>query len=153
MYQRESLMSQTPEQGKNKDGKMKEPKIECTLILEKNKAKVGEFFAAEVIIKNISKEDFVIDYIAMPFYHLDLLILDPAGKKIPSRPYRNIFSIIDEGQLTLRPDESYRAKVDIFATSDDASWETLGTYKIIAVYEYKKEKAVSKQVELTLMPR
>ena len=136
------------------DAKVPEPRMECTLTLEKNKAKAGEFSVpATVEIKNVSKENLVIDYMTLPFYHLDLLILDPTGKKISDSPYRKNFSLADQLQITLRPGESYRGTVDIFGNSDKASWQAPGTYKISAIYEYLKERAVSKQVELTLTPK
>jgi len=145
------LFSQTPKAAEKKEAQKKEVKMECKLNLKKYAGEIGESIAGEVEIKNTSKEDINIDYLTLPWHHLDLLVIDPKGKKISFQHYGDNFTgVLNEYRLTLRPGESYKGSIFIRGNSKDSDWTTPGVYKITAIYEYKNIKAVSKQVELTL---
>ncbi len=130
--------------------------MECNLILPKKTVNIGELVLAKVEIKNISKQDLNIIYNTDPLEYLDLEVIDPTGKKISTDGYGGRFSpftFSPEQKLTLRAGETYRGKVSIYGNSKESDRTKAGVYKIIAIYEYKKEKAISKQVELTVMPK
>ena len=129
-------------------------KMECKLILSKDTAKIAENVPAEVELKNITKEDLVIEYSAHPFEYLDLRVVDPDGKKISNRAYGGAFSPFPTKQkLKLGAGECYRFTVRIDANSNQSDWTKPGVYKITAVYGYKKETITSKEMTLTLTPK
>ena len=128
--------------------------MECKLILEKGIGVIGELIPAKVEIKNTSKQNIVIDYNISPWLHLDLVVIDPKGKKISSCFYGdNYKGFPAEGRITLRHGETHSAIVAIQGNSDANDWTTPGSYKITAIFEYKGNRAVSKQVELKLTPK
>ena len=106
-------------------------------------------------LKNDSRDKLFFIYNSSFLEHLDLEILDPNGKRISKR-YGGVFP-----PCTLLPEQVYsfssgamvRTGVSIFAACDEKDRQTPGLYKITATYEYQNEKAVSNQVELTLMAK
>ena len=66
-------------------------KMECGFSVDMKTATVGEAVAGHVELKNVSKKDITIVYNTDPFEHLDLVVLDPSGKKISSK-YGGLFS-------------------------------------------------------------
>ncbi len=129
--------------------------MECKLILSKNTLKANEGILAvvdaEVEIKNISKQNLIIEYRGGPFEYLVLLIIDPDGKKISDGTLAGHYSpFATKQKLKLGPGETYRHTVPITGNSDERDWKKPGVYKITAIYEYKKEKATSKEMNLMI---
>lgn len=131
----------------------KERKMECNLLLLTKAVAPNEMARAEVELKNVSQHDIILKYSTHIFEFLDLEVLDPTGKKISKVPYGGLFSPSapgSESTLTLRPGASYRETVLVFATCDDNDHQAAGVYKVKATYQHDNQKAISKQVELTV---
>jgi hypothetical protein len=131
----------------------KDAKMECKLIVKKTKLTVGEYPRAEVEIKNTSKQNLVITFNTHVLEFLDLEIANSAGKKISVGKYGGRFSPYSpepHKQMILRPGEAHRAPVGVFGNMKKSDRTTPGVYRIIAIYEYDKVRAVADPVELTI---
>src|SRR4051794_41078434 len=94
--------------------------IQCTLILSENKAKGGESPKAEVVLKNVGKEQIAILHNTHVFEHLDIKVRNAGGALISDGPYGAIFSPSSPRPmrvLDLAPGQTCRASVNVFATT------------------------------------
>lgn len=145
-FQNLSVLSQPP----------KGAKMECKLIVANKNVAVGETPPAEVEIKNVSKEDLIITYNTNPLEFLDLEVFDPAGKRISEGKYGGRFSPSSptpQRQVILKPGEAFRKPVGVFGNSKENDRTTPGVYRVVAVFEYAKMRAVAEAVMLNVQAK
>ncbi len=142
-FQTHSLFSQEP----------RGAKMECKLTVQKANLSFGEICQGEVAIKNTGKHDIVITYNANPWEFLDLDVTNPAGKKISDGKYGGRFSPLSpkaQQQIVLKPGETYRGAVEVFGNSKENDRTTPGAYKVTAVFEYNKLRAIADPVVINI---
>jgi hypothetical protein len=136
--------------------KKKESALECRFIVAERKIRIGEVPNAAVELKNTGKEDIRITSNTHPFEHLDIEVRSPDGEKISDSEtkYGGIFSPSTPKPmqtLTLRPGESYRFTVSLFATTPEEKRKSPGDYRIKAVFDDGNIRSVSSEITLTLV--
>ena len=130
------------------------PKLECRLDVDRGQktAKIGAPVSLHFELKSVSRDKLFFIYNSSFLEHLDLEILDPAGKRI-SRRYGGMIppcTPLPEQVFPFDPGTIVRTGVSVFAACDKKDRQTPGVYKITAIYEYQNERAVSNTIELTL---
>ncbi|MBA2226855.1 MAG: hypothetical protein WHU94_03680 [Thermogemmata sp.] len=136
--------------------KKKESALECRFIVAERKIRIGEVPNAAVELKNTGKEDIRITSNTHPFEHLDIEVRSPDGEKISDSEtkYGGIFSPSTPKPmqtLTLRPGESYRFTVCLFAMTPEEKRKKAGDYRIKAVFDDGNIRSISPEITMTLV--
>ena len=127
--------------------------MECKLLVDKVNLAVGEVSPGEVEIKNTGKQDITITYNSSPWEFLNLEVTNPVGKMISGGKYGDRFSPSSptpEMQIILRPGETFRRAVQVFGNSKEGDLTKPGVYRVVAVFEYEKLRAVAAPVMLNV---
>jgi hypothetical protein len=148
-----ALSDDVPKRSNLQTHKVESP-MECRISVVEKMGKPGEVRIATVELRNIGKEDVQIKYRAHPFEYLDIEVRDPHGAVISGMKYGAVFSPREPTSpqtLTLRPRETYRFTVSVFATTPEEKRKMPGNYRITAIFDDGKVRSVSPAITVTVV--
>jgi|GEM_PF-5767978 len=106
--------------------------------------------AAEVTITNISQTEVDIGSKWGPQAFLDLRVKDPSGADVKTEPLASLLTVQSLSKpkpYILKPGEVYRCSVGLLSMVPEEKL-VAGTYKVKAVYTFKKKEYTSADVEV-----
>jgi hypothetical protein len=104
----------------------------------------------ELELENVSASPVEIAYQMSPLQFLDLIVTGPSGAVVSERHFADHLSpTAEERVLRLGPGEKYRGDVPLLVTVPREK-RSPGVYRVQAVYEYQRIRALSDPVEVTV---
>jgi len=129
--------------------------LHCQLVADQKSGGLETAYSGDLELRNDSKEPITIEYVDSPTDHLALDIRDPAGKLLPKAIpfygglYAQIRPVGAKQTFTIKPGETYRQNLALFAMNDDEAHPRVpGKYTVEAVYHWGKVELRSDKVTI-----